>query len=69
VRVAASSELIGVWGQPGTGRPYPAVERATLRELPLHVSGGERAAVPTRSPTCAAGPTTTRSTPTAPGGR
>jgi hypothetical protein len=45
VRVAASSELIGVWGQPGTGRPYPAVERATLRELDLHVSGGERAAV------------------------
>jgi hypothetical protein len=45
VRVAASSELIGVWGLPGTGRPYPEVERATLRELPLHVSGGERAAV------------------------
>jgi hypothetical protein len=45
VRVAASSELIGVWGLPGDGRPYPAVERATLRELPLHVSPGERAAV------------------------
>jgi hypothetical protein len=45
VRVAASSELIGVWGLPGTARPYPDVERATLRELPLHVSGGQRAAV------------------------
>jgi hypothetical protein len=45
VRVAASSELIGVWGLPGDGRPYPVVERATLTELPLHVSAGQRAAV------------------------
>jgi hypothetical protein len=44
-RVAASSELIGVWGPPGTGRALPEVERATLRQLPLHVSDGQRAAV------------------------
>lgn len=48
VRVAASSEFIGVWGHGvmgASGYPYPAVERATLVELPLHVSPGERAAV------------------------
>jgi hypothetical protein len=45
-RVAASSEIINVWGPPGRpGYLYSREEAATLTELPLHVSGGERAAV------------------------
>jgi hypothetical protein len=45
-RVAASSEIINVWGPPGLpGHLYPREEEATLTELPLHVPGGQRAAV------------------------
>ncbi len=37
MRVSAASELIAAWGRPGTGRTYPAVDTATIREVPLHV--------------------------------
>lgn len=44
VKVAASSELIGCWAQPGNGYRYSPVDRATLTELPLDATRIDRVA-------------------------
>lgn len=45
VRVSAASELINAWGLPGTAHTYSPVDTATVRQVPLDVSGSLRARV------------------------